>query len=93
MISCSKRGDGAEGDFVTACVQAEDIASNDLKTVLKAFGQADGALTRRCKGVGLGLSLTKKRVELQGGILDLKSQIGVGTEVVVRFPKDRVHHA
>ena len=41
-------------------------------------------------GTGLGLPLTKALVELHGGILDLQSEVGVGTTVTVRFPAKRI---
>ncbi len=54
------------------------------------FGQVDADLDRQYEGTGLGLPLTKALVELHGGILDLQSEVGVGTTVTVRFPAKRI---
>ena len=50
------------------------LRAEDLKRVFKPFEQADGSLSRRYEGTGLGLSLTKKRVELHGGRLWAESE-------------------
>ena len=48
-----------------------------------------GSLTRRYEGSGLGLLLSKKLAEAHGGELFIESELGVGTTVVVLFPKER----
>jgi signal transduction histidine kinase len=40
-------------------------------------------------GHGLGLATTKRLVEAHGGSIELRSQLGVGTQVTVRFPLAR----
>ena len=42
------------------------------------------------QGTGLGLPLTKAMAELHGGDLMLVSDTGMGTEVTIRFPRNRV---
>jgi PAS domain S-box-containing protein len=66
------------------------IAPEDIPKALSRFGQVDGDLNRQYEGTGLGLPLTKALVELHGGVLDLQSQVGVGTTVTVRFPAERI---
>ena len=43
------------------------IKKNDLESIFKPFEQVDSTASRRYQGTGLGLSLTKKLVELHGG--------------------------
>jgi signal transduction histidine kinase len=43
------------------------IQPDDLKRIFDPFEQVDGSSSRRFEGTGLGLSLTKKLVELHGG--------------------------
>jgi signal transduction histidine kinase len=47
----------------------------------------DGKLARKYSGVGLGLPLSKKLVELHGGTLAIQSALGRGTTVAVRLPE------
>ena len=80
-----------DGDFVFQIVDTGiGIASDDIPKALSRFGQIDAKLNRKFEGTGLGLPLTKALVELQGGTLDLQSELGVGTTVTVRFPADRI---
>ena len=46
------------------------------------------AYDRTHDGTGLGLSIVKGLVELHGGELSIRSQLGAGTSVVVRLPVD-----
>ena len=66
------------------------IALEDIPKALSSFGQVDSTLARKYEGTGLGLPLAKSLVELGSGSLDLQSEVGVGTTVTVRFPKERI---
>ena len=65
------------------------IPSAHLKKVLTPFGQVESALSRKYKGTGLGLPLSKRLVELHAGTLSLASVEGEGTSVRVILPKER----
>lgn len=66
------------------------IATEDIPKVMTAYVRANSMTRREGEGTGLGLPLTKILVELHGGSLDLRSEPGVGTTVIVRFPAERV---
>ncbi len=44
----------------------------------------------RAEGTGLGIPLAKAMVELHDGSLTISSNVGSGTAVVVKLPRDRV---
>jgi two-component system sensor histidine kinase/response regulator len=62
--------DGMNGRrFVEVCVADTGIGlqTQDLERIFNPFEQVDGSLSRRYEGTGLGLSLTKRFVELHQG--------------------------
>ncbi len=58
----------------------------NIEIALTPFGQVEAQFSRKYQGVGLGLPLSKKLVELHGGTLDISSVPGSGTIVTVRLP-------
>lgn len=63
------------------------LAAADLERIFTPFEQADGSAARRYEGTGLGLSLTKKLVELHGGTISAASPgPGCGSTFRVRLP-------
>jgi len=55
------------------------IALEDQETLFERFSQVDSSLTRKVGGTGLGLSISKHLVEMQGGTIDLNSELGKGS--------------
>jgi PAS domain S-box-containing protein len=66
------------------------IAEDDIARALTPFGQVESSLARRYEGTGLGLPLTQALVERHGGTMVLESELGKGTRVYVRLPRQRV---
>lgn len=62
------------------------ISKDELPNIFNRFYQADTTHSRRGEGTGVGLSLTKKFVELMGGKITVTSDIGEGTEFVIQLP-------
>ncbi len=65
------------------------IAPENISSAMSQFKQIDSTQNRQLDGTGLGLPLTNALVELHGGSLAMRSELGVGTVVTVRFPRDR----
>ena len=66
------------------------IAPEDIPRALERFSQVDGRLSRKYDGAGLGLPMAKQFMELHGGMLDLASTPGLGTQVRIAFPARRL---
>lgn len=73
-----------------AVFQIEDtgigISAEQQPFLFRKFQQLDASRQRSYEGTGLGLALTKQLVDLHGGTLDVKSQVGVGSVFTVRIP-------
>jgi len=65
------------------------IPSDHLERVLSPFEQVADHLTKENEGTGLGLPIARALSELHGGSLILSSDLGRGTTVVVRLPRER----
>jgi PAS domain S-box-containing protein len=64
------------------------IPTEDLPRLFREFEQLDAGPGRRYQGSGLGLSLTKKLVELHGGTIGVESSVGRGTTFSVVLPTE-----
>jgi two-component system, cell cycle sensor histidine kinase PleC len=64
------------------------MSAEQIPIALAPFGQIDAGLDRKYDGVGLGLPLTKRLVELHGGRIDIDSEPGKGTAVSVHLPAE-----
>ncbi|MFO7445971.1 MAG: PAS domain S-box protein [Ignavibacteriaceae bacterium] len=62
------------------------IAKEDQKVIFEEFRQAREGFNRPYEGTGLGLTITKKFVELMGGRIELFSEKDKGSAFTIRFP-------
>ena len=62
------------------------IPDDKLEAVFKPFSQADGSITRKHGGTGLGLTIVKRLVELMGGNISIETTESEGTTVYFTLP-------
>ena len=71
-------------------IEVEDtgigIAESDLPRLFVEFQQLDASYTKRHQGTGLGLSLTRRMVEAQGGSVGVRSVLGKGSVFYLTLP-------
>lgn len=60
------------------------IENNEVKKIITPFYRGNNVIN--IKGSGIGLSLTSRIINLHEGVLEINSEIGIGTEVQVILP-------
>ena len=62
------------------------ISKKNLSNIFDKFFRIEDSLTAKTKGHGLGLSIVKNLVQLNGGTIDVESRPGDGSIFIITFP-------
>ncbi|HYM59544.1 MAG TPA: response regulator [Thermoanaerobaculia bacterium] len=82
-------GDGSHAESIAIDVidRGIGIAPENQELIFEEFRQVDGTVSRQYGGTGLGLSLVKKFVELQGGSVAVRSTPAEGSVFTFTLPR------
>ncbi len=77
-----------EKTTLVTVVKDNGIGMNEsqLSNLFEAYTQADGSISGRFGGTGLGMNITKQLIELMGGKITAKSSLGKGTVIALTLP-------
>ena len=70
---------------INICDTGIGIPKDNIKLIFDEFRQVSEGFNRHFEGTGLGLTITKRFVELMKGKIEVKSEIGKGSEFTVTF--------
>ncbi len=62
------------------------IPEESLEHIFERFYRVDKARSRNTGGTGLGLSIAWEIIAYHGGIIDVESQLGIGTDFYIKLP-------
>jgi PAS domain S-box-containing protein len=82
---------GTDGIELRVADTGIGMTPQQIGLALQPFIRVDNdPMARKTDGVGLGLPIAQRLVQLHGGTLSFDSRPGIGTTVIVRLPADRV---
>lgn len=80
----------ADGNHINVNYSVEDtgigIADDKIDNIFDKFSQADDTINRHFGGIGLGLTIVKRFIELMSGNIFVKSVVGKGSIFTVNIP-------
>ncbi|MGV8119182.1 MAG: ATP-binding protein [Candidatus Xenobiia bacterium LiM19] len=85
-----------EGETVDLSIEIADsgigIPEEEQQIIFEAFRQREGQSTRKYGGTGLGLTITKRLIELMNGTISLRSTVGRGSTFTITLKRVLVPH-
>lgn len=66
------------------------IPDDELNAIFEPFYKVDKSRDRGTNGSGLGLSITKRIIDIHSGTIEVRSKNRKGTEIIVKLPMEQV---
>lgn len=87
-ITCSLQGKTDEGQIVQVTITDTGIGMDEsfISLLFTKFSQEDDSVARKYGGTGLGMSISKKLIELMDGTIDVSSKKNQGTSITFTLP-------
>ncbi len=71
---------------ITVADNGIGISREQLKKIFDSFYQVDSELTRCYDGLGIGLAIIKRQIELTKGQIEVESELGRGSRFTIIYP-------
>lgn len=85
----SEKGD----NYVRVCISVKDngigMTKDFMEKIFESYSRADNARVHQAEGAGLGMAITKYIVDAMQGTIDVKSEVGKGTEFTVTIDVEK----
>jgi signal transduction histidine kinase len=78
-----------ENCFISVTDTGIGITPENQKIIFKDFQRVEQGLTATYEGVGIGLTLSKKLIELHQGDIIVESELGKGSTFIVKIPRNK----
>jgi signal transduction histidine kinase len=89
-VSVHRSRDDQGGVEIAVADSGVGMTREEIKVAITRFGRLRNTETLAVPGTGLGLPLSIDLTELHGGRLEIESEKGVGTTIIVHFPHERI---
>jgi PAS domain S-box-containing protein len=87
-VAVTAGAEGADRWYIEVSDTGIGISSDALAYIFDGFRQVDDRLTRSYNGVGLGLAITRRIVELLGGEIKVESRQNEGSRFRITWPRE-----
>ncbi|CEI82995.1 two-component sensor histidine kinase [Oceanobacillus oncorhynchi subsp. incaldanensis] len=75
--------------IITTTDDGEGIPAQDLPYIFDRLYRVEKSRSRQSGGTGLGLAISKEIIESHGGSIEAKSEIGLGTSIIIKLARGK----
>jgi signal transduction histidine kinase/FixJ family two-component response regulator len=87
MLVSSKKTEDGINLIISVNDTGQGMKPEDVKTLGNDFARFNLEANRSTEGTGLGMSITKRLLDLMNGTMDIQSEYGVGSTFTVKIPQ------